>query len=217
MSKSSKSAISLDDSSSSSVSGNSSSNMASSSSSVEADAAVSSTSEYQPNLNISSISLALKFDPKVISFGIWKMKVSALFTSYGLVSALVTAPSEDVPSSRMSLGGKAGVKKRVSGDASTSKKAELAYTILLMSLQTEQLQMIQHVAPGNAYAVWQVLLDHYESKTVASKIHVRKQLSNCKMESSELFETYVSRIKKFVIQLEEMNEHVSQSELICVL
>jgi hypothetical protein len=187
----------------------------------------SSTPDYQPSLNIGSLSASLLFDPKKMTFGIWKMKVMALFTSYGLIDAILTPPHEDVPSTRLSFGGvlkegkgvskgKGGTKKQV-GDEVKARKCEHAFSILVMALQPEELGLLTSIPQGNAYAVWQMLLDHYESKTIASKINVRQQLSSCKMTDGELFDSYVSRIKQLVIKLEEMKEIVSQSELICVL
>jgi hypothetical protein len=176
---------------------------------------------------LSSISSALKFSGN--NFALWKMKMLAYMEDKELLEALLDDPitingTKYGKAKTISLLGK--TKEEVKSDATANKesaakdekikelqkKAMKAYTILILSLQDEQLQLIIDVPRGNAYGVWTRLLQRYERNTVASKTQARNMLNQCKMKNEESVDSYISRIQRLVMSLSEMGSVLSNDD-----
>lgn len=170
------------------------------------------------------IGILPKFDGTM--FSLWKMQITAYLEFKDLLD-VVESPVKGVPQSGLKFTSKSG------GDGSASvtdvteaksahekdnvKKSMIAYNILLLSLNKEQLQMVIDVPRGNAHGVWSALLSRYERKTVASKMKLRNELHNIKLKSNENIDMYISRIKQLMLLLADMGSVLSNDESIYVL
>src|SRR6185312_14389762 len=108
---------------------------------------------------------ALKFDGK--NFSLWKMKITAYLDSQDCLS-------EIEPAIKPRDGG-SGKKKKVKQEDKEDNKDEITvkskkvYTILILCLQDEQLQLVMDIEKGDALGVWKRLIERYERKSIASK------------------------------------------------
>jgi hypothetical protein len=158
---------------------------------------------------------ALKFNGS--NFTLWKMKMLAYLQDKDLLEVVESPIRQDDKVSK--IGSDLGDQKAelTADEEKLKKKAMKAYTILVLALQDEQLQLIVDVPRGNAYGVWKALLLRYERKTVASKTQARIMLSQCKMAKDETVDGYISRIKRIVMTLVDMGSQISNDELLHVL
>ena len=76
------------------------------------------------------------------------------------------------------------------------KKSRKAYALLFGCLGIEQQLLVQHVVRGDAFTMWKILMDRYQRKTTASKMHTRAKLHAIKMERGEKFDSYLARLKE---------------------
>lgn len=166
----------------------------------------------------------LQLDPK--EFLVWKMKMMAYLESQNLFDVVESPISQNTPKTTILTKTAAAALKEKAKKNSESKdsdekslemKSKKAYSILLLSLQTEQIKLVLHVPRGNANGVWEVLLQRYERKTTANKAHIREKLHSMKMETNELFDTYVARLTQLILQLADMGEEISNGELMFIL
>ena len=126
--------------------------------------------------SVSTVPKWLRFDGS--NFLVWKMKMKAHLVAKDLWSVVEKQVLENQPKSRLSLTpikekkvdllNKAEVPESKLADI---KKAQLAYSILLLSLADEQFPLVMQVPEGNANGVWEALVKHYESDTVARFTH----------------------------------------------
>jgi ribosomal protein L12E/L44/L45/RPP1/RPP2 len=172
------------------------------------------------NMQSVTVSSALKFNGN--NFSLWKMKILAYLQDKELVEVVEQA----APEAAAALGELAAVAAGVNAaeqkaakeeEENRIKKCMKAYTILVLTLQDEQLQLVLDVARGNAHGVWKALLQRYERRTIASKTQARNMLTQSKMGNDELVETYISRIKRLVVSLSEMGSPTSNDELLQIL
>ena len=138
----------------------------------------------------------IKFNGK--NFPVWKLKMFAYLAEHKLMEVVLKDESK-------------------LGDDKEKEKAITAYSVLIRSISDEQAESFIHIPMGNAYKLWQALVQRYERKTVANKAHIREQLAECIMEKNEVFDKYVARIRHLTIQLQEMGETVQPSELMHLL
>jgi hypothetical protein len=97
------------------------------------------------------------------------------------------------------------------------QRSHTVFTFILLCLMPEQLKLVQHITKGDAHGLWKVLVNHYERKTLASKLHLRKQFSTIKMEGNESFETYVARFSRLVMQLNDDGEEIGPTTVLATL
>jgi hypothetical protein len=111
------------------------------------------------------------------------------------------------------------VKKEEKSEEEITSDQKKVYSILVLSLQDEQLHLIQNVKKGDAYGVWKKLIDRYERKTMASKSQARNALHKCRLEGEDVasVDKYFGQIIQLSIQLSDMGESISNGELILVL
>jgi transposase InsO family protein len=94
-------------------------------------------------------------------------------------------------------------------------KSKRAFTMLLMALRTcgEAMALIDDVPSGNARELWRRLEAHYERKTEAGKFALMKELSTLRQSRGERMQAYVTRTKHVVLQLQEVGETVSSTQI----
>jgi Reverse transcriptase (RNA-dependent DNA polymerase)/gag-polypeptide of LTR copia-type/GAG-pre-integrase domain/Integrase core domain len=174
---------------------------------------------------VSGMMGAIKFDGK--NFGVWKMKVKAYFEMVGLWCVLErqTTKSTDseltsVKEEKLSSGGSslASVSKQSTKELTEMKEKSMkAYTILILSLPTEQMQLIMHIGNGDAYGLWSTLVNHYERKSLATRTHIREQMLSCKMGENESIDVFKSKLLVLSMRMSDMGEKVSESELLFMM
>ena len=100
--------------------------------------------------------------------------------------------------------------------AQSMQASKRAYSALISSLSTTQLQLVQHVPTGDAYGVWQALLLHYERKSVATRVGLLEQLFSMEM-STESMSLYIARVQGLRRKLAEQEEVITDTVLLFVL
>jgi hypothetical protein len=148
---------------------------------------------------------ALKFDGK--NFSLWKMKMVAYLDAQDCLHVLGLGDQ-----------GKRSIKKESEEEKEKfNTQCKKVYTVLILSLQDEQLQLVLDVPQGDAHGVWKRLVERYERKTLASKTQARNALHKCKLELGGSLESYIAQIKQLKIQLMDMGEVISDGEMRHVL
>jgi hypothetical protein len=175
-----------------------------------------------------------KFNGAIARYQLWKMKLMALLKAKCLLD-VVEQSIKSIPKTRFSITPNVNISFN-DDDALTDLAAGIpisksdkkviveqerrsaeAYFYIISQLTEEVAITFADIPSGNAYELWKALNCRYERKTTASKVHIRSMLHKCKMNESEEFDTFASRIKQFVIRLQEMKEQVSESEMLFVL
>jgi hypothetical protein len=161
------------------------------------------------------------FDGK--DFGLWSMRCEGLFMALDLQDVVETDVAERELKSEdpgtMAQGAAAARGSRAEAVAVQERREELirksyrAYGILVQSLQNEQLRLVQSVKRGNAYGVWKLLVEHYERKSMATKIQLLERLFGLQLERGESIALYVARVMEIQSKLEAQEEEVSESIL----
>ena len=144
---------------------------------------------------------ALKFNGK--NFTLWKARLLSYLESKEIVHTVerdVFRPNSESKEEK-----------------EETKKSRAAYSVLMMTLQDEQIQLIIDVPRGNAYQAWNILKNHFERTTQSNKISLRRQVQQCKLGEKENVDTYISRIKQLVLLLDGMDERISNGEKLSVL
>lgn len=196
------------------------------------------------HLRLINLSSGFKFDP-VNGFGQWKLKVDSILTAYGYADVLDEEVIPQTKSSRKSFGPLPTIKHEASSSTSSSsssssssksskkkpeddviendnisdkeQRSHTVFTFLLLCLMPEQLKLVQHITKGDAHGLWMVLVNHYERKTLSSKLALRKQFSTIKLEGTESFETYVARFSRLVMQLNDDGEEIGPTTVLATL
>jgi hypothetical protein len=154
----------------------------------------------------------IRFDGK--NFSLWKMKIMALLEAWDLLEVVEKPAPVD---SQITATSSTTESKREEKQEELVKKAKKAYATLINCLPDEQLSLVRHVPRGDAHQVWNTLVQRYERNTTANKAHTRDMLHKCKKESKESVDAYLARVMQLVMSLNEMNEKVSEGELMYVL
>jgi len=170
------------------------------------------------------------------SFSAWKLKTLAYLQSLGLKDVVVNNPqlfqeSEtkgavvDVDVSPATENDYVHVKTKkklkagmvhdsvgVNGSSRSVllKKSDKAYSILLNLLDDDLTDLVATVEQGNAFRVWAILLETYETKSTASVCHRLDLLMNIQFKpEAESFDVFKARLIKLVKELEDRGESVS--------
>jgi len=107
--------------------------------------------------------------------------------------------------------------KVAEAQATLVKKSRKAYSLLFNCLGVEQQMMVQHVTRGDAHTMWKQIIERYQRKTTASKMHTRAKLHAIKMERGEKFDSYLARLKEIQHRLAQMQAPVGEDEMLMVL
>jgi len=97
------------------------------------------------------------------------------------------------------------------------RKSQLAYGILMQSLQDEQLRLVQGVARGNAHGVWKILLETYERKSMATQVQLLERLFGMQVQKGETIAGYVARLTEIERRLRAQGEQVSEGIMVYML
>jgi hypothetical protein len=170
----------------------------------------------------SAVSTIGKLNDDGSNFSMWKGKVLAALDCMDVLSAIEQPPT-DVPRIRMSIGSssiprtpvKSVSEADVSATATPQKnslkesdevkleklkqgtgksKSKVAYLVLICTLNQKTFRLVQHVPRGDAYAVWQLLLNRFESKTIASVMNTRRKIREERLDPHEPFDDYMGRL-----------------------
>jgi hypothetical protein len=167
-----------------------------------------------------------RFNGKSI-FSAWKFKTLAYLQSLGLKEVVVADPGVFTPAeTEMKTPSGAAVvaasgSDGVSSSSSSMKKnvaivkakCEKAYSMLLNLLEDHLIDLVVNVEPGNAHAVWCVLLDTFEVKSTASLCHRLDLLMNIRFDlEKETFDGFKGRFMKLLLELKERGETISQDK-----
>ena len=159
---------------------------------------------------------SLKFDGD--DFGVWRMRIEAYCEMNGCWDVIENSMNDIIEERK--------AKKVLSGEE--MKENELndlrdelntlnkkATSLFMLVLGKEQLRSIMNIK-GNANEIWKLLCEQYESKTIANKSLIRKQLYNNKLFKIDIEEwiKYIGRITQFSVQLTLMGEKINDSELL---
>lgn len=162
-------------------------------------------------------------------FGLWRMRAEGALMAVDLLdtvetTASSTSESTDTPSgpTRHQSQGK---KKGESNAATTAereredtvRRSHRAYGMLVQALQDEQLRLMSTVQRGDARALWRVLLDTYDRKSMATRVQLLEQLFAFQLLRGETIAAYVARLMEMERKLKEQDEPVSESILAYVL
>jgi hypothetical protein len=137
---------------------------------------------------------------------IWQMKMRATLRLAGLAG-------ECEPAAALK---KETAKRLKDGDGPTDQQ-QRAFALLLMSLDDAHMLMVMGIAEGDCAGVWSELTKRYERTSTASKAHTRSMLHKTKMQETEGFDAYHSRIAQLSMKLNAMGSAVSEDELIYVV
>jgi len=164
-------------------------------------------------------------------FGLWKLRAEAIFMANDLLDVVENNVLEEEKSGS-SAGGAAAASSSTttkgkheskatiaigSEKDETRKRSHRAYGMLLQSLQSEQLRLVQHVQRGDAHGVWLILLDTYERKSMATKVQLLEQLFSLQMQRNDSIASYVAHLTEIERKLHAQEENISESILIYVL
>ncbi|KAF0730464.1 hypothetical protein Ae201684P_021936 [Aphanomyces euteiches] len=105
------------------------------------------------------------------------------------------------------------------GDAAAqaryTKRQKKAFAVVRLSLENSQLSMVRSCK--TAAEAWKRLEDHYEKKSLANKLYLRKNFFSCEMvEGSDMLK-YINEMKTLSEQLEAVGAPVGEEDLVITL
>jgi hypothetical protein len=167
------------------------------------------------------------------AFGLWKMQAYAVLLAHDLLDVVETdrasgaVKEEHMKRSAARAEQAAGAASSAAAEESSASppmskdkdivRSRRAYGALMLALGHTQLQLCQRVALGDAHGVWQVLLDTYDRKSVATRVQLIERLFSMEQGRSESVSVYVSRVTEVEQRLREQGEEVSGAILLYVL
>lgn len=154
-----------------------------------------------------------KFDGKEENWFMWKAK----FTGYMVANDLISVVEEG-ESSEIDAGDSSSSKNAKSDKKSKEQiqKNNKLYGALMIALNGEALQIVMYVDRGEAYTIWKLLLGRYERDTVASKLSLRRQLRDVRMDEGG-FDVYLAKINQLCLRLKQLKSEVNEEERLFVL
>jgi transposase InsO family protein len=181
----------------------------------------SSTSTSDIHLKLASQHSGFKYSA-ADGFQPYKVRIRGILKVYGFLDAITQQVVQAPASSRASFGpssnsSSSSSSSSISSSDETIKRSDTVFTFIMLTLLPEQLKLVQHVNEGDAHGLWSVLLEHYERKTLASKLSLRQQFTNIKMEANESFDSYLSRFKRLVLRLGEEGETIGETTTLATL
>ena len=175
----------------------------------------------------SSLSTALPFDGDASAYPGWAMQMKALLMQRGLWDSVSTQPlgGAGKPQARSVLDdsddnvcdGDELASSASAGPgqlAGANKKAQQAYTILLMNMKDRDvLASLIDVPEGNAHEVWKRLQERYSRNTPAYRHALKKEFRDLQMARGEAVAAFATRMKKCVLALAAVSEKPSASDI----
>lgn len=187
---------------------------------IGSDAVVAASEERDSGLRSSSVP-HVPFNGTASAYPGWKRMIEAVFDEHDLMD-VVEKPLPEKTFARSVIDDdveeakQAGASAAEAIDAATLaklvKKSKRAYTILLINLKSEELHAVVCDVPrGNAHELWTRLNEHYGRNTIANKHALLSQFQSLRQESGESVAKFSARVKKCIIDLRGVEEHVSPS------
>ncbi|KAH9079753.1 hypothetical protein Ae201684P_017099 [Aphanomyces euteiches] len=99
--------------------------------------------------------------------------------------------------------------------ASFKKRQKKAFAIVCLSLEDAQLSMVRSCT--TATQAWKRLEDHYEKKSLANKLYLRKKFFACAMAEGTDMMHHLNDLKTLSEQLEAVGAPVSEEDLVITL
>jgi hypothetical protein len=134
------------------------------------------------NSNSSSSSFFSSTSPSISNAELLKLTAASLPSSVTTANSnsSSSSPSSSVPSSDEADKQLKSALAEFTTHEALLKKSQKAYTLLLYILPDPIAALLQNVPMGNANAVWEILINKFESKTFASIAHAKIQFQQCK-------------------------------------
>ncbi|KAF0706886.1 hypothetical protein AaE_013899 [Aphanomyces astaci] len=95
------------------------------------------------------------------------------------------------------------------------KRMKKAFAMICLCLDDSQLSLVRTSA--NAMEAWKRLEDHYEKKTLANKLYLRRKFFSTIMEEGSDMLTHINQLKTLAEQLEAVGAPVSEDDLVITL
>ena len=174
----------------------------------------------------------VKFDGK--DFQWWSYQIRALITGQGCWSVIEFKDEEsfivnyreklleDMEGSKVDDGESSEADmKMIEKDCKSArmkfrKMRESVYSMLVLAFDRSTSHLIMNCARGDAYAVWQNLLNHYERQTLASKLTLKQAFHSQRM-GSKSFAEYSEGIVQIANRLQQMGSPVGDDDKLAAL
>lgn len=97
-------------------------------------------------------------------------------------------------------------------DQAWDERADRAFGLLVLCFTSPTLiALARTVEMGDAHALWTLLMNRYERKTIVSQAHVMESFLQTRMDEDEAVDAFVARLKNNVELLASMNEQPSET------
>lgn len=159
-----------------------------------------STSDYAFAMEHSSLSRINKFDGT--NFHAWKFKMQMVLEERDLW---------EVVSGEVKIGDLANSMDQ----ASFKRKSRKAMAAIYLAMEDFQLPLVR--SASDAYDAWSRLEDHFEKKSLANKLFLRRRLFTVTMEEGDDVLEHINKVKTLAEQLEAVGAPVSADDLVITL
>ena len=95
------------------------------------------------------------------------------------------------------------------------KRARKTYTTICLSLGDNQLSLVR--SAQTAREAWQKLESHYETKSLANKLFLRKQYFSATMSEGETMMEHINKMRSLAEQITSVGAQVSDDDLVATL
>ena len=99
--------------------------------------------------------------------------------------------------------------------ATYRRKSRKALAIICFAMEDSQLPLVR--SASGAYDVWSKLEGHFEKKSLANKLFLRRRFFTAKMEEGDDVLEHINKIKTLAEQLDAVGAPVSEDDLVITL
>jgi hypothetical protein len=172
-------------------------------------AASTSASTHKPTV-------VIPFDGTAAAFGVWRTRIRAAFKVRGWEKYL-TATGKSTPTAQggASASSSASILSTTpTPDPAEQKQIDAAYGSLVESLPFDLIAAYTRDDPAweHPAVLWQSIVAHFESTTMANRAHLRSKMASIRMTGTYL--AFYTEIMATVHTLKSMGETVSDAEVI---
>ena len=96
--------------------------------------------------------------------------------------------------------------------ASFKRKPRKAMAAICLAMEDSQLPLVR--SASDAYDAWSRLEDHFEKKSLANKLFLRRRLFTVTMEEGDDVLEHINKVKTLAEQLEAVGDPVSADDLV---
>ena len=159
-----------------------------------------STSDYAFAMEHSSLNRINKFDGT--NFHAWKFKMQMVLEERDLW---------EVVSGEVKIGDLANSMEQ----ASFKRKSRKAMAAICLAMEDSQLPLVR--SASDACDAWSRLEDHFEKKSLANKLFLRRRLFTVTMEEGDDVLEHINKVKTLAEHLEAVGAPVSADDLVITL